>query len=73
MKKLLLIPLGLGLLAACMPMPMSGPVSHGTSPEVCANVIARETVHKHLKNIYGKLGVHSRAEATARARSLGLL
>jgi len=41
MKKLLLIPLGLGLLAACMPMPMSGPVSHGTSPEVCANVIAR--------------------------------
>ena len=36
-------------------------------------VIARETVHKHLKNIYGKLAVHSRAEATRRAHELGLL
>ncbi|MGE5224854.1 MAG: LuxR C-terminal-related transcriptional regulator [Omnitrophica WOR_2 bacterium] len=36
-------------------------------------VIARETVHKHLKNIYGKLDVHSRIEAIARARTVGLL
>lgn len=36
-------------------------------------VIARETVHKHLKNVYGKLGVHSRTEAIAHARELGLL
>ncbi|MBK7456131.1 MAG: hypothetical protein IPJ46_21130 [Anaerolineales bacterium] len=36
-------------------------------------VIARETVHKHLKNIYGKLGAHSRTEAILRARELSLL
>jgi LuxR family maltose regulon positive regulatory protein len=36
-------------------------------------VIAPETVHKHLKNIYGKLDVHSRLEATLRARETGLL
>lgn len=36
-------------------------------------IIARETVHKHLKNIYGKLGAHSRTEAILRARELSLL
>jgi LuxR family maltose regulon positive regulatory protein len=36
-------------------------------------VIADETVKKHLKNIYGKLGAHSRTQALARARELNLL
>lgn len=36
-------------------------------------VIAPETVHKHLKNIYGKLGVHSRTQAVAYALKVNLL
>ena len=45
-----------------------------TDKKIAENlVIARETVHKHLKNIYGKLDVHSRTEAIARARELKLL
>lgn len=36
-------------------------------------VIALSTVKQHLKNIYAKLGVHSRIQAVAQARELGLL
>jgi len=50
-------------------------VSIGLSNEAIAGtlVISIETVKKHLKNIYGKLGVHSRVEAVNRAREVRLL
>jgi LuxR family maltose regulon positive regulatory protein len=35
--------------------------------------ISLNTVRHHARNIYGKLGVHRRAQAVARARTLGLL
>jgi ATP/maltotriose-dependent transcriptional regulator MalT len=35
--------------------------------------IAVGTVKNHVKNIYSKLDVHSRAQAIARARDLGLM
>lgn len=38
-----------------------------------AMIVAIGTVKRHLNNIYGKLGVHSRTQALARARDLGLL
>lgn len=36
-------------------------------------VIAKGTVKRHINNIYGKLGVHSRTEAVARAWALRLV
>jgi LuxR family maltose regulon positive regulatory protein len=36
-------------------------------------VVSLNTVKKHTGNIYSKLGVHSRTQAVARARQLGLL
>jgi LuxR family maltose regulon positive regulatory protein len=36
-------------------------------------VIAVGTVKRHITNIYGKLSVHSRTQAVARARAMHLL
>jgi hypothetical protein len=41
MKRIALLSLAALLVAGCLPMGQMGPVSHGTSPEVCANIIAR--------------------------------
>lgn len=36
-------------------------------------VVSTNTVRTHMKNIYGKLGVHGRSEAVGKAKKLGLL
>jgi LuxR family maltose regulon positive regulatory protein len=52
-----------------------GLVAEGLSNrEIAARLlISLSTVKGHTANIYGKLGVHSRTQALARARDLGLL
>jgi ATP/maltotriose-dependent transcriptional regulator MalT len=45
-----------------------------TNPEIASRLfLALNTVKTHSSSIYGKLGVHSRTQAVARARALGLL
>jgi len=45
-----------------------------TNPEIASRLfLTLNTVKTHARNIYGKLDVHSRTQAVARAQSLGLL
>ncbi len=45
-----------------------------TNREIAARLaLALSTVKVHTRNIYGKLDVHSRVQAVARARDLALL
>jgi LuxR family maltose regulon positive regulatory protein len=50
-------------------------IAAGQSNQAIARtlIIAESTVKMHLKNIYGKLGAHSRTQAIARAHALGVL
>jgi LuxR family maltose regulon positive regulatory protein len=50
-------------------------VASGLSDRAIAEhlILATGTVKKHLNNIYGKLGVHTRTQALARAHTLNLL
>ena len=44
------------------------------APEIASELfVSRNTVSTHLRHIYAKLDVHTRSEAVARARQLGLL
>ena len=45
-----------------------------TNREIASRLfLALNTVKSHTRNIYGKLGVHSRTQVVARARALGIL
>ena len=45
-----------------------------SNQEVAASlVISEHTVHRHVANVFGKLGVSSRAAAVAQAAQLDLL
>ena len=48
--------------------------THLTAPEIAgALTVSTSTVKTHMRNLYAKLDVHSRAEAVQRGRALGML
>jgi hypothetical protein len=52
---------------ATLPTNLSG-------PEIAGQLyVSHNTVRTHTSHLYAKLGTHTRAEAVARARALGLL
>jgi LuxR family maltose regulon positive regulatory protein len=72
--------------SASEPDPMDEPLSESetrvlrylpsnlSAPEIAGELyLSVSTIKTHIQHIYGKLGVHSRAEAVERARDLALL
>ena len=48
--------------------------THLSAPEIATALsVSTSTVKTHMRNVYAKLGAHSRAEAVERARALSLL
>ena len=48
--------------------------THLSAPEIGAELsVSTSTVKTHMRNLYAKLGAHSRAKAVASARALDLL
>ncbi|MCX6036059.1 MAG: LuxR C-terminal-related transcriptional regulator [Chloroflexi bacterium] len=48
--------------------------SYLSTPEIADElIVSANTVRTHIKNIYGKLGVHGRSGAVRRAKELALL